>query len=131
MFDLMPFERKDNSLFRYFDDFDRSFFGGQTDIVDQGDRYILRIDLPGFEKEEIHLDVEGGRLTLSAEHKEEKEEKNRFIRRERRYGSVSRSFDIANIDAENIRASYKNGVLELNMPKKAERQPQQKPIEIH
>ena len=103
----------------------------QTDIVDQGDRYILRVDLPGFEKEEIHLDVEGGRLTLSAEHKEEKEEKDRFIRRERRYGSVSRSFDIANIDAENIRASYKNGVLELNMPKKAERQPQQKPIEIH
>ena len=54
MFDLMPFERKDNSLFRYFDDFDRSFFGGlqnmwpscQTDIVDQGDRYILRVDLP-------------------------------------------------------------------------------------
>ncbi|MFR1474286.1 MAG: Hsp20/alpha crystallin family protein [Hydrogeniiclostridium mannosilyticum] len=44
----------------------------QTDIVDQGDRYILRVDLPGFEKEEIHLDVEGGRLTLSAEHKEEK-----------------------------------------------------------
>lgn len=139
MFDLMPFERKDNSLFRYFDDFDRSFFGGlqnmwpscQTDIVDQGDRYILRVDLPGFEKEEIHLDVEGGRLTLSAEHKEEKEEKDRFIRRERRYGSVSRSFDIANIDAENIKASYKNGVLELNMPKKAERQPQQKPIEIH
>lgn len=86
MFDLMPFERKDNSLFRYFDDFDRSFFGGlqnmwpscQTDIVDQGDRYILRVDLPGFEKEEIHLDVEGGRLTLSAEHNEEKEEKDRF-----------------------------------------------------
>lgn len=140
MFDLLPFERKDSSLFRYFDDFDRSFFDGlqnmrsscQTDIVDQGDCYILRADLPGFEKEDIHLDIEGDRLTLSAERKEEKkEEKDRFVRQERHYGAMSRSFDISNIDAENIKASYKNGVLELNMPKKAERQPQQKTIEIH
>lgn len=139
MFDLIPFENRDRNLFRYFDDFDRAFFGRpqsewlpcKTDIVDKGDRYVLRADLPGFEKEDIHLDIEGDRLTLSAEHKEEnKQEKENFIRQERRYGSMSRSFDISGIDADRIQASYKNGVLELNLPKKVEVQPQPRKIEI-
>ena len=120
MFDLLPFERKDSSLFRYFDDFDRSFFDGlqnmrsscQTDIVDQGDCYILRADLPGFEKEDIHLDIEGDRLTLSPRSaRRRKKRKRSFCSPERHYGAMSRSFDISNIEVENIKASYKNGVL--------------------
>ena len=70
MFDLIPFEHRNNDLFRYFDDMERAFFGGntdiapcKTDILDEGNRFVLKADLPGFKKEDIHLDIEGDRLT--------------------------------------------------------------------
>ena len=123
MFDLIPFEHRSNDLFRYFDDIERAFFGGdaqiapcKTDIIDQGGKYLLKADLPGFKKEDIHLNIEGERLTISAEHTQEnntKDDKNHFIRRERRYGSMSRSFDLSSIDAEHIQAKFTDGVLEL------------------
>ena len=66
MFDLIPFEHRNNDLFRYFDDMERAFFGGntdiapcKTDILDEGNRFVLKADLPGFKKEDIHLDIEG------------------------------------------------------------------------
>lgn len=140
MFDLIPFEHRNNDLFRYFDDMERAFFGGnadiapcKTDILEEDGRYVLKADLPGFNKEDIHLDVEGDRLTISAVHSEEKktqDEKNHFIRKERRYGSMSRSFDISSIDADNIQAKFENGVLELDLPKKQETVPANHRIEI-
>ncbi len=140
MFDLIPFEHRNNDLFRYFDDMERAFFGGnadiapcKTDILEEDGRYVLKADLPGFNKEDIHLDVEGDRLTISAVHSEEKkteDEKNHFIRKERRYGSMSRSFDISSIDADNIQAKFESGVLELDLPKKQETVPANHRIEI-
>ena len=128
MFDLMPFGRGERNLFQYLDNVEKSFFGDpdtrfsqfRTDIADKGDRYELEAELPGFQKEDLHLDLEGDLLTIRAEHteqKEEKDEQTRYVRRERRYGSFSRSFDVSGIQTYSIAASYENGVLKLILPK--------------
>jgi HSP20 family protein len=139
MFDLIPFERRTRGLANYFDQMEKSFFGDfggllpemRTDILDQGDHYLLQAELPGFSKEEIHLDIEGDQLMLRAEHNEESEKKEEnFLRRERRYGSLSRSFDLSGIQADAIRASYRDGVLELELPKRTEPERQTRQIEI-
>ncbi len=90
----------------------------KTDIIDKGDRYLVQAELPGFNKEEIHIDIKDNYLTVHAEHREEKEEKKEnYIRKERRYGSYERSFDISDVNADQIEAKYNDGVLELQMPK--------------
>jgi HSP20 family protein len=142
MFDLMPFDRKEMKKFNnYFDDLERSFFGGfpavnassmfRTDIIDRGDNNLLQAELPGFDREEISIDISGEYLTISAQHKEEsKEEEKNFVRRERRFGSFVRSFDITGINTEQITAEFKNGVLALTLPKQAEPEVSSKKIEI-
>lgn len=139
MFDLIPFEQRSRNMFDYFNQMSQDFFGGlnegvypcRTDILDQGDKYVLKADLPGFNKEDIQIDIDGDYLTLKAEHKEEKnEDKDSFVRRERRYGALTRSFDISNIDAEKISASYDKGVLMLNLPKREQVAPTSRQIEI-
>lgn len=141
MFDLMPFEHRQRNLSNYFDNFEKNFFGDfwgannefKTDILDKGDRYILQAELPGFVKEDIHIDLNGDMLTIHAEHSEENEEKDKkgnFVRRERRYGSFSRSFDVSGIQTEQICADYKNGVLELELPKTTPQNPASRQIEL-
>lgn len=141
MFGMIPFERNDDNFFNLFDNFERKFFGNsnaalpdfRTDIRDAGDRFVLESELPGFRKEDIKLDVKDGILTISAQHDEstdEKDEKGSYIRRERRYGSFTRSFDITGVDEEHITASYNNGVLELNLPKAVPVVPEAKRIAI-
>ena len=141
MFGMIPFERNDDNFFDLFDNFERKFFGNssaalpdfRTDIRDAGDRFVLEAELPGFNKEDIHLDVKDGILTISAQHsesKDEKDDKGSYIRRERRYGSFSRSFDVTGVDEEHITASYNNGVLELNLPKAVPVVPEAKRIAI-
>ena len=141
MFGMLPFERNDNNFFDIFDDFERKFFGSsnaqvpafRTDIRDAGDKFILEAELPGFNKEDIKLDLKDGILTISAQHdenKDEKDDKGSYIRRERRYGSFTRSFDVTGVDEEHITASYNNGVLELNLPKAVPVVPEAKRIAI-
>ena len=107
MYSLIPFSRT-NSLNNLFDDFERSFFPAEhrqmpafrTDIKDEGDHYLMEAELPGFNKEDIDLDVKDGMLTVSAHHEETVENKDdagKYICRERRSGSYSRSFDITGI----------------------------------
>ena len=128
MFGMIPFEYRDRNLFNAFDNFERSFFGNssvdlpafRTDIRDAGDKYLLDAELPGFNKEDISLDIKDSILTITAEHNEsndQKDDKGNYIRRERRYGSFRRSFDISGIDENTISASYQNGILELSLPK--------------
>lgn len=128
MFGMLPFERNDDNVFDTFDNFARNFFRSsntdlpafRTDIRDAGDRFVLEAELPGFNKEDISLDLKDGILTIRAEHREDKDEKDKqgnYIRRERRYGSFSRSFDVTGIDEGGITAAYNNGILELNLPK--------------
>ena len=138
MFGLTPYER--NDLWNPFREFEKDFFKDfssvnrcRTDIRDEDGIYILECEMPGFNKEDIKIDVNGSVLTLCAEHKSENDEKNKngeYIRRERSYGSYCRSFDISNIDESAIEAEYTNGVLKVTLPKKAEQQSETKRIEI-
>lgn len=127
-FGMLPFERGSDNLFDTFDNFTRDFFRSsntslpafRTDIRDDGDKFVLEAELPGFEKGDISLDVKEGILTITAKHQakeEHKDEKSGYIRRERRFGSFSRSFDISGIDESAITAAYTNGILELRLPK--------------
>ena len=141
MFGMLPFDRNNDNLFDTFDNFARDFFRSsntslpafRTDIRDAGDKFVLEAELPGFSKEDISLDLKDGILTISAEHKEsseQKDDKGNYIRRERRYGSFSRSFDVTGIDEGGITASYQNGVLELSLPKAQPAIPEAKKIAI-
>ncbi len=140
MFGMIPFERGNDNLFNMFDNFERNFFGGtsavsafRTDIRDEGDKFVLEAELPGFAKEDIQLNVKDGILTITAQHKEtneEKDKKGNYIRRERRYGSFTRSFDVSGIQEHAITAAYNNGVLELELPKAQPEVPVARQIEI-
>ena len=149
MFEMRPYAKRNNSLYNPFhdmDEFEKKFFSTpfgffdtnvldefKTDIKDEGDRYELEADLPGFDKKDIHLDINGDMLTVSAERHsehEEKDKKNKYVRCERSYGSYSRSFDVSGINIDGIEASYTDGVLTLTMPKKAAEVPASRRLEI-
>ena len=129
---LVPYNRKNHSVYNPFQDFDdleRAFFSDRslgelkTDIKDTGDSYTLEADLPGFKKEDIHVDIADDRLTVSAERHsnyEDKDKKGNYLRCERSYGSYARSFDISGIDAKAIKAAYSDGVLRVTLPKQKE-----------
>ena len=105
----------------------------KTDIKDEGDKYVLIADMPGFSKDDIKIDIDDNTLTLSAERHsehEEKDKKGKFLRCERSYGSYSRSFSLNGVDAEGIKAKYDNGVLTLNLPKQKVESPKTKHLEI-
>ena len=138
MYGMTPFGRTGFDLFDLFNDMDcgsrqMSVNSCRTDIKDAGDKYIMESELPGFEKEDIKLDIEGGYLVLSAEHNTENENKDddgKYIRRERTFGSYRRSFDIGEVDTEGISAEYKNGILKIELPKKKHETPAVKRLEI-
>ena len=139
MFELIPFTRHVNVYdpFRAFDEMQRNFFNDnsslsfRTDVIDTGDAYKLDAELPGFKKEDINIDVENDCLTISVERKVENEDKRpNFVKRERVYGSFSRSFDVSGIDVEKIEAAYNDGILTLTMPKKGEQKPARCKLEI-
>ncbi|MFV0411921.1 MAG: Hsp20/alpha crystallin family protein [Oscillospiraceae bacterium] len=141
MFSIVPYTRRDNNIFRLMDDMERSFFNNavsgsaqfRCDISEKDGAYLLEAELPGFKKEDIHVDIEGETLTVSASSKVENDEKDKdgnYIRRERRYGSFSRSFDVTDIDTSAIKAAYNNGVLELTLPKAQKQLPTAQKISI-
>ena len=143
MFELIPFDRHMRRManydpFRELEEMERHFWGNgsavsafRTDVVDTGDAYQLQAELPGFKKEDITIDVENDVLTISAERKLDEEDKQpNFVKRERFYGSFSRSFDVSGINVDGIEASYTDGVLSLTMPKKVETVPAKKSLEI-
>lgn len=119
------------------EEFERRFFGQRTpsmktDIRETENAYILESDLPGFSREDIHAEINDGYLTIRAEHKSENEDKNEsYLRRERSYGSLSRTFDLDGIDAEAITASFKNGVLTLELPKMQKKVEEARKVEIN
>lgn len=107
----------------------------KTDIKEKKDEYVIDIDLPGYEKEGIKLNIQDGYLTVHATvNKEEKdEEKGKFVRKERYLGECSRSFYVGESITENeIKAKFKNGTLTIKIPKKEEKKelPEKKYIPI-
>lgn len=94
----------------------------KTDVKETDDGYELAIDLPGVKKEQVKAELNNGYLTISAEIKtnnDEKDEKGKYIRRERYTGSFSRSFYVGDqVTEEDIKAKFEDGVLRLDIPKK-------------
>jgi HSP20 family protein len=143
MFELIPFDRHSRSMagfdpFRMLNEMDRRFFTGvpsvsvfNTDVIDTGDAFKLECELPGFKKEDIKIDIENDCLTISAERSsDDKDEKDNYVKRERFYGSFTRSFDVSGINVDNIEAGYSDGVLTVTLPKKAAEVPASRRLEI-
>ena len=137
------------NLFDAFDDFDRDFFRGfgrpehvlygrnasrmlKTDVKETDEGYEVDVDLPGFKKDEIKLELNNGYLTISTEKSLNKENKGKMLRQERYVGTMQRSFYVGgSITEEDIKAKYENGVLNLMIPKKEARKvPEKKQILI-
>ncbi len=90
----------------------------KCDIYENNGVYNLEIDMPGYQKEDINIECNKGTIVISAEKKNEEENSDKnYIRRERFYGSMSRSFYLGEIDEENIKAEFKNGTLTVVVPK--------------
>ena len=133
---LMP--RRDFDLFDNF--FDDDLFTRKTntlmktDIKEKKDKYLVEVDLPGFSKENINLSLKNGYLAISAKmEKDDKDEEEKYVRRERFYGECSRSFYVGDdITEEDIKAEFKNGILKIDIPKKEskEKDKEVKQIEI-
>ena len=107
----------------------------KTDIKEKTDKYLIGIELPGYQKENIKIDVEDGYLTVHAEINSDNEEKEegKFVRKERYVGSCSRSFYVGNeVKSEDMKASFKNGILKIEVPKKEYKKelPEKKYIQI-
>ena len=130
MFDLVPFRRnlpRSNSfnhlLANFFDD---DFFAPisnmhsfKVDLKETNQSYIVEADLPGISKEDIHLDYANNYLTISAQRIESVTDNSQedYVRQERRYGELQRSFYIDNVKENDITAEFKNGVLRITLPK--------------
>ena len=104
-----------------------------TDVYDTQDDYVLKMEIPGLEKQDVKIEVENDTLAVSGERKEEKDVKaDEFHRSERRSGKFYRSFRLPqHTDAKTINASMKDGILELRIPKPEERKPRNIPITVH
>ena len=118
---LMP-KIFDDDFFRndFFDRKDRMNFNlMKTDIREDDKSYLLEVDLPGYSKDDIKIDITDGYLTINAKvEKEDNEDKKNYVRRERFTGEVSRSFYVGDdIKEEEVKASFKNGILTLEVPK--------------
>ena len=97
----------------------------KTDVRETEDTYEVDIDLPGFKKDEISVDLKDGYLTVSAAKgldKDEQDKKGRYIRQERYAGACSRSFYVGELKPEDISAKYEDGILKLSMPKQAKQE---------
>lgn len=93
----------------------------RADIRETEKEYIIDAEIPGVRKEDIKLDLRDDVLTISVEQNEQiNEERDNFIRKERRFGSVSRSFYVDNVKPEGVAAKYENGILTINLPKNDE-----------
>ena len=142
MFGITPYNKYDGVYdpFRELEKMEKELFSGRdglasfrTDIKDNGDAYLLEAELPGFKKEDIHVDIANGVLTVSAERKhdeEKKDGKGNIVHSERTYGRFERSFDVSEINEKDISAEYADGVLKLNLPKKTEVVPESRRLEI-
>lgn len=118
---LMP-KIFDDDFFRddFFDRKDRMNYNlMKTDIREDENSYLLEVDLPGYSKDDIKIDITDGYLTINAKvEKEDNDENKNYVRRERFTGEVTRSFYVGDdIKEEEVKASFKNGILTLEVPK--------------
>lgn len=134
MFSLTPF--RSSILDNFFNDSFIPVFSSNSgdikvDIKENEKEYLIEAELPGVKKDEISVELENNLLTISVEHNEEINiENERYIRKERRFGSMKRSFAVENINEDQIEAKFENGILSLALPKKSKAAKKPGKIEI-
>lgn len=150
MFGLTPYRKNENlgrvenglwdfeRLFDEFlgDSFFPDFYGNsrqmKVDIKENEKEFVVEAELPGINKEDINISLNDNYLTISVDKKEQiDEEKDNFIRKERKQFSMKRSFYVDNVDNENIDAKYNNGILSITLGKKEITKSQKQNIEIN
>ena len=145
---MLPSIFGENLLDEFFDEpWEKSLFGDRnplygkhaknlmkTDVKETGDHYEVDIDLPGFQKDEISVELQNGYLTIQAAKgldRDQKDQEGRYIRQERYSGQCSRSFYVGDIRPEDVTASFEDGILRLTFPKAGQpKLPEQKRIAI-
>ena len=133
---MIPARRNGNGLDIFDEVFADPFFGEKenkimkTDLKEKDGKYMLEIDVPGYDKEDIKIELNEGYLTVSAEKNEEKEDKDKhakYLKRERFTGMCSRSYYVGeSLKKEGIKASFKNGILSIEFPKEVEKKVEEK-----
>jgi HSP20 family protein len=140
--DLVSIQDEMNRLFndffgrvpsRFEGDWSASEWNPSVDISETKDEIVVKAEVPGMKKDDIKITLQDNVLTMRGERKQEKEEKEtNFYRMERSYGSFTRSFNLPTmVQADKIKASYKDGILNITLPKAEEIKPKQIPIEIN
>jgi len=106
------------NLFDDFGDFKIKSNTMKSDIYEEDGNYVIEVDIPGLKKDDVCVDYEDGYITITAKHEEEKNEENKnYIKRERQYGEMSRSYYIGELEEDKIKAKFKDGILKLTFPK--------------
>ncbi len=144
--DLVRWEPRRSLMRSFFDDFfdvmetpgrgrrnwlNGSIWAPAVDLIDKKDKFVAKVELPGVEKKDVKLSLNDGNLTIQGEIKKEEEtQKEDYYYRERAYGNYSRTISLpGEVEKEKISAKFKNGILEITMPKKPEVQPKEITIE--
>ena len=144
---MLPSMFGENLFDDFFDDFDKEFFGSRsplygkraknlmkTDVKETKDCYKVAIDLPGFKKDEVKVELKDGYLTVSAAKgldKDEEDKDGRYIRQERYAGACSRSFYVGDVEPKDVSAKFEDGILRISMPKEPKKElPQSSAIAI-
>ena len=95
----------------------------KCDIYEKGGEVHIELDVPGFNKEDVKVDLDDGILTIAASKHEDKEEKEKnYYRKERTFGSFKRQFNVGNVKENDIDAKFYNGVLKISFPKEEQKQ---------
>lgn len=150
MFNLVPFAGRNSGIQRSRDLFNiedifENFFNDRffpslyknssqmkVDIKENEKEYILEVELPGIKKEEVNLEIDEGRLTISVRKDEQKEDKqDNYIRKERSFSAMTRSFEVSDVETDGIDAKFENGLLLITLPKKQEKEVKGRRIEIN
>ena len=124
-----------DSLSRFFGEADRTFTGGNwvppVDIYEDENSLVFTCELPGFEKDQVNITVNGGRLILTGNRAEEEKDGRQYHHIERWRGNFYRSFLLpTSVNSEGIQAQLKNGLLTVTLPRKAEAKPRQIPVNV-
>lgn len=129
MFDLTPFRKRNSNLDNFWNrDLVADFFNHgfpfdlgmdiRADIKENDQEYIVEAELPGVKKDDVVVELRNNTLSISAQMNSEiNEETSKYVRRERRQGTISRSFYVDNVDTQGVKADYKDGILKIVLPK--------------
>lgn len=138
--DFFGIQREINRVFDNFvrggvqadENFQMSYWTPAVDIAEQENDYVVKMELPGVNKDDVKISLESNILTIKGEKKQEKEEKNKNVHRlERTYGSFQRSFTLpTTVKSDTIDAFFKEGVLTISLPKAEEAKPKQIEVKV-